>query len=114
MNFQISYLEPPNQAKRWLCEQRDLQKMYMDFPSGSKITLWCEVAVPKENDGEEPPSKKQAHTPREKLEDDLQVTLDKLKQQHPDMEIAKLRLWAKLTQSGHHDDYTTPPNIPLI
>ena len=30
------------------------------------------------------------------------------------MEIAKLRLWAKLIQSGHHDDYTTPPNIPLI
>lgn len=30
------------------------------------------------------------------------------------METAKLQLWAKLIQSGHHDSYTTPPNIPLI
>lgn len=30
------------------------------------------------------------------------------------MESAKLRLWAKLIQTGHHDDYVTPPNIPLI
>ena len=30
------------------------------------------------------------------------------------METAKLRLQAKLIQSGHHDSYTTPPNIPLI
>ena len=47
----------------------------------------------------------------EKLEDDLQVILDK---QHHNMETAKLQLWAKLIQSGHHDSYTTPPNIPLI
>ena len=30
------------------------------------------------------------------------------------MENVKLRLWAKLIYSGHHDDYDTPPNIPLI
>ena len=30
------------------------------------------------------------------------------------METAKLHLWAKLIQSGHHDSYTTPPNILLI
>ena len=41
----------------------------------------------------------------EKLKDDLQVLLDKLKEQHHDMETTKLRLWAKLIQSGHHDSY---------
>ena len=30
------------------------------------------------------------------------------------MEVPKIRLWAKLIQSGHHEDYVTPPNIPLI
>ena len=30
------------------------------------------------------------------------------------MTAPKLRLWARLIQSGHHDDYDTPPNIPLI
>lgn len=114
MNFQIGYLEPPSQAKRWLCELRDLQQMYKDLPSSSKITLWCETTLTKDNDSEEPPAKRRNQTPREKLEDDLQVILDKLKQQHHDMETTKLRLWAKLIQSGHHDSYTTPPNIPLI
>ena len=30
------------------------------------------------------------------------------------MTAPKLRLWARLIQSGHLDDYDTPPNIPLI
>ena len=47
MNFQIGYLEPPSQAKRWLCELRDLQQMYKDLPSCSKITLWCEAILQK-------------------------------------------------------------------
>jgi len=38
--FQLGYLEPPSQAKRWLQEQRDLDGMYTIFPPGTKITLW--------------------------------------------------------------------------
>ena len=30
------------------------------------------------------------------------------------MEGPKLRLWAKLIQSGHHESYDLPPQIPLI
>ena len=30
------------------------------------------------------------------------------------MESAKLRLWAKLIHTDCHNDYVTPPNIPLI
>ena len=30
------------------------------------------------------------------------------------MESPKLRLWAKLIHTGRHEDYVTPPNIPLI
>ena len=87
--------------------------MYKDFLSCSKITLWCEGLYGRTGTLKNHKLKIK-QTPREKLEDDLQVILDKLKQQHHDMETAKLRLWAKLIQSGHHDSYTTPPNIPLI
>jgi len=38
-NFQVIYLEPPNQAKRWLCDNRDINRMYSEFPSGSRITF---------------------------------------------------------------------------
>jgi len=37
-----------------------------------------------------------------------------LKEKHPGKESLKLRLWAKLIQSGHYDNHDTPPNIPLI
>ena len=30
------------------------------------------------------------------------------------METVKLRLWGKLLQSGYHDDYENPPDIPLL
>ena len=30
------------------------------------------------------------------------------------MENVTLQLWAKLIHNDHHDDYDTPPNIPLI
>ena len=65
MNFQFGYLEPPSQAKQWLCELRDLQQMYKDLPSSLKITLWCEATIPKDNDSEEPTAKKRNQTPRE-------------------------------------------------
>jgi len=85
--------------------------MYVNFASGSRITLWCEVC---KDDREEPPSKKRAQTPRDKLNNDLQDILAMLKEKNPVMEVPKLHLWAKLMQSGHHADYLTPPNIPLI
>ena len=30
------------------------------------------------------------------------------------MPAPKLQFWARLIQSGRHDDYENPPNIPLI
>jgi len=87
--------------------------MYASFPSGSRLTLWCEVPVHKDNKGRAT-IKSRAQTPRDKLDDDLQDIVVKLKEKYPDMEVPKIRLWAKLIQSGHHEDYVTPPNIPLI
>jgi len=34
--------------------------------------------------------------------------------EHKLLERKELQLWAKLIHSGHHDDYDTPTNIPLI
>jgi len=41
--FQLGYLEPPSQAKRWLKEQLD--SMYSKFLKGGRITLWCEKMI---------------------------------------------------------------------
>lgn len=115
--FQLGYLEPPSQAKRWLQEQRDLDGMYTIFPPGTKITLWCEKAFCKEAieaEVTEPPSKRKAQTARDKSEEELDEIFGKLKEKHPNIEAVKLRLWGKLIQSGHHDSYEAPPDIPLL
>ena len=54
------------------------------------------------------------NTRREQLEEEVDDIFKQLKAKHQDMTAPKLRLWARLIQSGHHDDYDTPPNIPLI
>jgi len=117
--FQLGYLEPPSQAKRWLKEQRDLDSMYNKFLKGGRITLWCEKmpwkeAVDEAEESVEPPAKKKVQTARQRSEEDLDEVFGKLKEKHPNLETAKLRLWAKLIQSGHHSDYDVPPEIPLL
>ena len=107
--FQMGYFEHPNNAKRWLVERRDLEEMYAAFPSGGKITLWCEI-----NDAEDDSHQKRRETSRERAEREVDEVFKQLKDKHQEMESAKLRLWAKLIHTGHHDDYDQPPNIPLI
>ena len=92
--------------------------MYTIFSKGARITLWCEKAVCKEaaevEVTGEPPAKKKVQTPRDKLEEELNEIFMKLKEKHPNVETVKLRLWGKLIQSGHHDNYDDPSDIPLL
>ena len=41
-NFQVGYLEPPSNTKRWIVDKRDLTIMYDKFIRDTKITLWCD------------------------------------------------------------------------
>ena len=47
-------------------------------------------------------------------ERDLDEIFHDLKKKNPKMEAPKLRLWAKLIESGRYDSYEDPPAIPLI
>ena len=46
--------------------------------------------------------------------DSVDLIFKKLKSTNPDMDNPKLHLWAKMISKGRHDDYTNPPQIPLI
>lgn len=91
--------------------------MYSTFESGSKINLWCEGKA-QERDRDPSPKPKRsrpgAGNTRRELFEGVDDIFKQLKEKHPDMSAPKLRLWARLIQSGHHDDYDSPPNIPLI
>ena len=117
-DFYVGYFEPPSGAKRWIVDDRDLQSLYANRDPGSKINLWCEPKLPDDNSNSgsssEPAAKKKKGTTRESIELETDTVFEQLKEKHPDMENPKLRLWAKVIQSGHWEDYDSPPPIPLI
>ena len=118
-DFQIGYFEGRGHTKRWIIDNRDLQRMYSVYESGSTITLGSEGRkLNSHDDGCEPATKKiktaAKTTKREQSEEETDEIFLQLKQKHSEMAAPKLRLWAKLIQSGRHDSYDEPPNIPLI
>ena len=118
MDFQVGYFEGRSHAKRWLIENRDLDKMNSLYMAGSTINLWCEGKSPTGDcdhydRAEQPPSKKPKMSKSDST-DELDTISSKLREKHSDMPAPKLRLWSKLIQSGRYDDYDTPPDIPLI
>ena len=118
LRFKVGYFEGRGSTKRWIFEPQDLETMYSSFDSSKVINLWCEGKSEQEDNSNAPPAKRSRSgvksTRREQLEEEVDDIFKQLKEKHTDMTAPKLRLWARLIQSGHHDDYDTPPNIPLI
>ena len=119
-DFYVGYFEPPNGAKRWIVDDHDLRSLYANRDPGSKINLWCEPKLPEENVDDSGTSsqpaakKKKKGTTRESIEVEIDSVFEQLKKKHPDFDNPKLRLWAKIIQNGHWEDYDNPPPIPLI
>ena len=118
-DFYVGYFEPPNGAKHWIVDDRDLRSLYANCDPGSKINLWCEPKLPEENvddsgTSSQPAAKKKKGTTRESIEVEIDSVFEQLKKKHPDFDHPKLRLWAKMIQNGHWEDYDNPPPIPLI
>ena len=95
--------------------------MYSCYEAGVKVNLWCETRVKEtmkdtKDENEFPPSKRMKGnaSKREQIEGDTDEIFQKLREKNPKMDAPKLRLWAKLIQSGRHESYETPPQIPLI
>ena len=110
-DFQVGYFE--SNTKRWLVDDKDLEVMYSHFESGDKINLWCDRKIlSKEDNGDDCEVRTKKKKPEESNDDD--AIFHKLREKHPKIEAPKLRLWAKLIQSGHHDSYDSLPPIPLI
>ena len=110
-DLQVGYFE--SNSKRWLVDDKDLEVMYSHSESGDNINLWCDRKIlSKEDNGDDCEVQTKKKKQEESNDDD--AIFHKLREKHPKMEAPKLRLWAKLIQSGHHDCYDSPPPIPLI
>lgn len=118
-SFAVGYFEGKSHVKRWIVDNRDLERMYSIFEPESTINLWCEGRSTFGHSGndrtrdeparEEPPAKKSKTTKREQIEEEVESIVTKLKNKHPEMATPKIRLWAKLIQTGRYEDMDTPP-----
>ncbi len=90
--------------------------MYPLFKEGSEISLWCEGKEPVVEEPGPPAkrSKSASSSTRRELFEEVDDIFQKLKEKHSQMAAPRLRLWARLIQSGRCDDYDKPPNILLI
>ena len=94
--------------------------MYDAYNKGDEITLWCDAkSTCSKPTWKHKVDDDDADTPRTKRTqrvDEQQKIFEELKKKHTDGQFSdpKLRLWAKLIQSGMHEDHDKPPNIPIF
>lgn len=106
-DFDVGYYDGSQHSKVWLVTADDLQSMYLKYPKGGSIVLWCDG----KSSGTSKRKRKsidEAHVKREK------TIFEELKEQHPEYDVPRLRLWARMIASNLHDDYENPPAVPAF
>ena len=92
--------------------------MYSKFKADSEILLWAEsVSHQDSDDSDEPERKREKSTGSSKKEeeDSVDIIYDKLFCKHKDsFSVPQLRLWARMSHCGMHEDYEIPPHVPMI
>ena len=107
----VGYFE--GKQKRWLCDDIDVQMMYKVFTGANcEIQLWCERSVVKESTGNN--NNKHVPSKRDQHEEEVSDIFEDLKMKHKEMELPKLRLWARMIANGVHESTEEPPNVPMI
>ena len=107
----VGYFE--GKQKRWLCDDNDIQMMYKVFSgTNCEIPLWCERLVDKESTGSI--NNKRVPSKRDRHEEEVSDIFEDLKTKHKEMELPKLRLWARMIANGVHESTEEPPNVPMI
>ena len=119
-NIDIGYHDGRQSSKIWLVSEEDLAQMYKNCKHGNEISLWVDFMPEEDSEEEEHDKKKpksQGCSKRSDVEDEVEMVYNKLAAKHTDSGVysaPQLRLWARMIQSGTHDDYDDPPRVPQI
>ena len=117
--MEIGYYDGRQSAKIWLISTSDIQHMYSVSKNG-EVSLWVEYKGDSDDEEEAVvPAKKhcKSGTKKQTIEDEVESIYQELAKKHGSSSIycnTQLRLWARLIQSGSHDDYEDPPRVPQI
>ena len=112
--FDFGYFETRQESSKvWVVSSKDLEVMYEK--SGKEVYLWVTAVDRDENDSDlDEPERKR--TKRQSKEDELDDIFYKLKLEHGSVKYSppQLKLWARMISNGTHDDYKSPPRVPMI
>ena len=112
-DFNVEYTEGTQQVKISLVSSDDLHRMYQQHSQGGTISLWydghCDGTRSGKRKQDEPASGRKAN------EQEVDNVYKDLRDKHGTLyDSPKLRLWARMISSGIHDDYDTPPDVPMF
>ena len=111
-SFDVGFMEGSQQAKVWLENSEDLDRMYKLYPKGGNITFWCYSAQDTVSSSKR--KRDEISTRRQDKEEEVDKIFKELREKHGKLECTKLRLWARMICGGLHDDYDEPPDMPAF
>lgn len=114
-DFKIGYFERKGNAKRWIEEPEDLRAMYASS-KGEEITLWCDARQQDKGRKRKATENDTGRaSKRAAREDEIDEIYDQLCEKHKEnISQPLLKLWARLIHKGQHDDFDTPPKMPIF
>ena len=110
MTFKVGYFdEGQRNNKMWVVTTDDIEGMYAACKA-AEITLWCEG---RSGECEEPTRKRRRDQSQyQEKQEEVKLITEELKEKHEEMELPKMRLWAKMIAMNNHDSMDEPPDIP--
>lgn len=116
----VGYFEGRQSCKIWLVSEKDLQLMYQKSASkDGEISLWVQPREEDDTDSDDPEPdrrrKKSSSSKRQDKEEEVEKIYSDLEAKHSDSySVPQLKLWARMIQCGTHDNYDSPPRVPMI
>lgn len=124
-DFEIGYKNGHRgSAKIWIKDSEDLDNMYKNYdkPDKQEIVIWCEgksdvteSSTRKRRTADTSDSVEKPKSKRQAIQDEVDDIFLELKESHGSQYTpAQYRLWANMVQVGTHDDYESPPKVPMF
>lgn len=110
IHFDVGYYEKRS-TKCWLVTAEDLELMYTTIKT-DEISLWCDAD---EGKSESKRKRKENGSSSKQEEEDVDEHYKILTEKHGDTyTVPQRRLWARMLHCCTHEDYDTPPPLPMF
>lgn len=121
---EMGYIEPGHGGKGrkvWICDDKDVDKMYETHVNKKRILLWCysqSTTQAKSADSQSKSDKvntSSGYLTQVKKQEEISAIYAQLKEKHEGMyKTEQLNTWAHMLYLKTHDSFDNPPNKPFF